>query len=518
MADVLKLCHLCSYRPSGAETTCPRDGAWLVAEAEHSRFPADAYLGRILSQTYAVERVLGQGGMGRVYAGTDVRLGRKVAIKVLLPGVEDRDRAMRRFVREAKAAAALGHQHIVVLFDVGELGDGSVFLIMEHLEGETLRDRLRRVGPLPFPEAASIIGQAAKALTAAHAASLVHRDLKPDNIMLLRRDDRDDFVKVLDFGLAKPVSEDADEAVSLTQANIALGTPAYMSPEQARARPVDYRSDIYSLGMVAYAAVCGHAAFQGPAHAIVVAQASDPPPPPSMHRPDLPPGGEAAILRVLAKDPAARFDTAEAFARAFAAGVLRSSAEVERALLTPGKPPPAVGDSPPGAGPLTRAVAGLGTSPTTLRSAAAEVAPASAPSGPPARRRSLRPGVVAMVAALVLAVGAGAAFLSSGPRRHREVPVRGATSGSGTEPAPAALPPQAALPAPAADAGHEEPDAGAPAEAETKAAPLPTAKTSQAKKATRALRPAPAPPRASAPPAKPKAKPGERGLNDLLDL
>ncbi len=187
-----KVCHRCGYQPSGDEATCPKDGAWLVAAAEHARDPGEPCLGRILSQTYAVERVIGQGGMGRVYAGRDVRLGRRIAIKVLLPGVEERARAIRRFAREAKAAAALGHQRIIVLSDVGELDDGSVFLVMEYLDGETLQARIRRLGQLPFEQAASVIGQTAKALKAAHDAGLVHRDLKPENIMLLRRDDRDD--------------------------------------------------------------------------------------------------------------------------------------------------------------------------------------------------------------------------------------------------------------------------------------------------------------------------------------
>src|SRR5262245_45841612 len=239
---------------------------------------------------YRITSLIGRGGMGEVYAADDTRLGRKVAIK-LLPGslAHDPER-LKRFTQEAKAASALNHPSILTIYDVDEV-DGHPFLVSEFIDGQTLRDRLRR-GGLTLRESLDIAGQVANALAAAHAAGIVHRDVKPENIMLRE----DGLAKLLDFGLAKVALDlsATDETVAAvgpeTTPGLVMGTTQYMSPEQARGRKVDARSDIFSLGIVLYEMAAGRPPFTGetPSDLIAAILHYEPPPleaaPPELER------------------------------------------------------------------------------------------------------------------------------------------------------------------------------------------------------------------------------------------
>ncbi len=449
----MPVCPVClEALPEGA-TACPTHLC-----------PPDPLIGEVLAGAYCIERCIGQGGMGRVYAGEDTRLGRKVAIKVMMPVAEERERTFRRFQREARAIAALGHQHIVTVHDIGQVEDGQIYLVMEYLPGETLQDRIGRMGQLLSPDVASIVAQTAKALGVAHREGMVHRDLKPENIMLIVRDDRDDFVKILDFGLAKPYDPDAAKQSMVTQVGVAMGTPAYMSPEQARGLDVDHRSDIYALGMVTYHMLCGRPAFEGPPQAVSMAQVMEEPPPPKTLRPELSDQAQAVLLKCLAKRPGSRFGTADEFAAAFVNAVAADTGQVQAILGGPGASMPALEPvlpkgAPGGRGPLTGAVAELRAPPTTLSGAVGEV---STLQTRPHRRR-LWPAF-AVVGALVLGAGGAAGVLLSRRTPSESPPAASAGAAKKKDPsAREAAPPAkevAAAPTPPADAGVAGADTG----------------------------------------------------------
>jgi tRNA A-37 threonylcarbamoyl transferase component Bud32 len=265
---------------------------------------------RILSERYRVEETLGEGGMARVYRGTDQVLGRTVAIKVLADRHAGDDKFVTRFRREAQAAAALNHPNVVSVFDTGDDGQAH-YIVMEYVEGETLADLLRRERPLDPGLAARIAEEVATALHAAHDRQLVHRDVKPGNVMI----DREGRIKVMDFGIARAAADD-----TLTATGTVLGTASYLSPEQARGDPVDARSDIYSLGCVLYEMLSGRAPFTGDsAVSIAFRHVNDRPDPPSVHHPGIPPELEAVTMRALEKDPARRQQSAEELRQALAA-------------------------------------------------------------------------------------------------------------------------------------------------------------------------------------------------------
>jgi beta-lactam-binding protein with PASTA domain/tRNA A-37 threonylcarbamoyl transferase component Bud32 len=256
---------------------------------------------RVLNGRYEIDSVLGQGGMAKVFRGTDQVLGRTVAIKVLSPQFADDAQFVARFRREAQAAAALNHPNIVGVFDTGSQGDVN-FIVMEYVEGRTLRDVIRGEGPLHPQRAVEIADSVAKALESAHEAGMVHRDIKPGNIMLTS----DGEVKVMDFGIARTSTGD-----TLTQTAAVLGTASYLSPEQAQGQSVDLRSDIYSLGCVLYEMVTGRPPFSGDSPvAIAYKHVKDDPAAPSQINPDVPGDLEAVILKSMAKNPANRYQTA----------------------------------------------------------------------------------------------------------------------------------------------------------------------------------------------------------------
>jgi serine/threonine-protein kinase len=247
---------------------------------------------------YRLVRQIGSGGMGVVYEAEDTRLGRRVAVKVLPPDYGRDPRAKQRFVREARTASALDHPNLCTVYDIGD-SDGRLFLVLAFYEGETLRERLRR-GPLPSAEARAVAVQVARGLARAHEVGITHRDIKPANVMLTLRGE----AKVLDFGIAKLAGD-----VTLTGG--AWGTPAYMSPEQARGQPVDGRSDVWALGVLLYEMLAGRRPFEGDdAQVVLSAVLTQEPEPLTRLRPEVPPDLARAVTKALAKDPAHRYTSA----------------------------------------------------------------------------------------------------------------------------------------------------------------------------------------------------------------
>lgn len=264
-----------------------------------------------LGDAYTIEGEIGRGGMGVVYRARDERLQRRVAIKVLPPELAFSSEIRQRFTREAQTAARLSHPHIVPIHDVGE-GQGIVYFVMGLIEGESLAARIRRRGRVPAEETRRIIRETADALSAAHAMSVIHRDIKPDNILLEGTRGR---VMVTDFGIAKALS--AASGSTLTSAGMAIGTPSYMSPEQAAGeREIDGRSDVYSVGIVAYQMLSGELPFNAPTVAgILMKQITETAPLLHERFPDVPEDLSLAVARCLEKDPENRWPSADSLRR-----------------------------------------------------------------------------------------------------------------------------------------------------------------------------------------------------------
>jgi serine/threonine-protein kinase len=365
-------------------------------------------------------KLLGSGGMGDVFLAEHVLLGRKMAVKVLKSDLSQNQEVVQRFQQEAMAAGQIGQENIVSVTDFGHTADGAFFFVMEALAGETLSALLVREKSLPVGRAVSILLQVSRALIAAHAQGIVHRDLKADNVMVMPRDDGTDLVKVLDFGISKV----ANAGGRVTQMGVVMGTPDYMSPQQARGEAVDHRTDIYSFGVLAYELLTGSVPFQA-AHAVGVMyrQIHETPAPPSMRAPQakIPPVLEGLILKALQKDP----DHRQA-----------SMTELRDTLLTlapgGGGAPVATSREPV----LSPSVVPGNYAPTLVGRAAAS-ASTSQPVAPGRRRRVLA-GIALATVGLALAGAAVFAFSS----RH-------AANGGGALPAPTPLaPPLASAPPP----------------------------------------------------------------------
>ncbi|WP_437726691.1 serine/threonine-protein kinase [Sorangium sp. So ce861] len=279
--------------------------------------PGDVLLGK-----YTIERVLGQGGMGTVLAARHRELGELFAIKLLLPQALANTNATERFVREARAAVRLKGDHVVRVHDVGKLETGAPYMVMEHLVGSDLQQVVLDRGPLPVDEAVDYVLQACEAVAEAHAHGIVHRDLKPANLFLTRRPNGAPWVKVLDFGISKQLSPDH---IDLTKSGALIGSPFYMSPEQmVRARRVDTRSDIWSMGVVLHHLVTGKLPFPAEDLTEVVAHVlQEEPIPPSQQRPGLPGEVDTVVALCLQKRPEHRFQTIDELAAALR--VLRST-------------------------------------------------------------------------------------------------------------------------------------------------------------------------------------------------
>ena len=328
-----KLCPQCGTRYEGDNRFCTLDGATLVAEN-----PADSLTGSVLADRYLIDRKLGEGGMGEVYLAEHIRMKRKVAVKVMRAWLTKDPAAIGRFHREAENASQITHPNVAGVYDFGETDQGLVYLAMEFVEGEPLTAILDREKVLNHIRASDIVSQISDALAAAHSLGILHRDLKPDNVMIGRTRARTDLVKLLDFGIARVMGR---ETQHFTSTGLIIGTPEWMSPEQIAGDKLDARSDIYTLGLMAFRMLTGEGAFSGAtSQEVLLSKMTKPPRRLQDVRPDVdwPEDLQAAMDKVLATDPNARYDDALLFAADFYAGVsalpMTPSAEEYYALLT----------------------------------------------------------------------------------------------------------------------------------------------------------------------------------------
>ena len=356
---------------------------------------------------YLIKSKLGEGGMGAVYLGEHPLIGKRVAVKVLLEELSAKEDIVQRFFNEAKAVNDIGHQNIV---DFGKIKlegtpNDTVYFIMEFLEGDGLNSRLRRTG-LSLAETMHVMEQCCSALLASHAKGIVHRDLKPENIYLCPRGGDKNFVKILDFGIAKLTGDGGMGQSQKTRTGLVIGTPAYMSPEQCEGKgQIDHRSDVYSMGVVMYELLTGRVPFPGEGFGeVLVAHLTKTPEPPSQLNPDIKPEIEAIVLHAIEKDRNRRFQNMDEFHSALKDPAAHMMAYRPLPGYTPsngpsfGDNPTVVGQARPTGGPMT----GVGARPTTLSGAAGEVEGGGGSSKTP---------VFIGLAVLLAAGGAGAFFL-----------------------------------------------------------------------------------------------------------
>jgi serine/threonine protein kinase len=299
--------------PQGLGDVTPTSGP-----LDFSRPGEDPRVGTTIGGRYHVRRLCGEGAMGRVYEAHHIDIGRRVAIKVLHASFHTAADMVERFRREARAASKIGHANIIDVTDSGTTSDGAFYFVMEYLDGINLEELIVREGALPVERALVIAAQITRALEAAHAADVIHRDLKPANVMLVNRKGEDDFVKVLDFGISKDLDVAVgDRHAALTRPNVAIGTPAYMSPEQAAGRPADALTDVYAVGGLLYEMLTAQAPCAGEdAMEVLRRKANEDPPPIGSLRPGLPRYVEHLVMGALARMPEDRHPSMSALKEA----------------------------------------------------------------------------------------------------------------------------------------------------------------------------------------------------------
>lgn len=312
-------CPLCGRHYSADMQVCPEDNSPLQADVTVAgEIPVDPLIGRTLDDKYLLVERLGIGGMGTVYRARHLLIDRAVAVKVLNPRFVEDEAAQVRFRREAKAAGRLQHANAVGVTDFGRTSDGYVYIVMELLEGRTLREVLAKEAPLDTARAVALMLQTAAAVAAAHEAGIIHRDLKPANIFIVQNSEVPAVVKVLDFGIAKLATDsgDDDDPKTLTLVGVMIGTPRYMSPEQCDGAELTPAADVYSLGVILYEMLSGVVPFSGTSPlAIAMKHASERPRPPHELVPSIPPALEEVVLHALEKRPEDRPANAAEFRR-----------------------------------------------------------------------------------------------------------------------------------------------------------------------------------------------------------
>lgn len=267
----MRICPSCHTRYEGDVAFCVRDGTPLQLDRR-----GESFIGRVLADTYRIERRIGEGGMARVFLAHHTRMGRPAAVKIIREGLIADPDMIARFKREASTASQIMHPNVAAIFDFGDAGDGYLFLAMEYVEGEPLSALLDREGRLPPRRAAGIAWQVADALTAAHDLGIIHRDLKPENVMLGRHREGSDLAKVVDFGVARIAGASGNR---VTSTGIVIGTQDYMSPEQLAGESLDARSDVYALGILAFHMLTGRRPFHGRTHQEALLERLQAPPP-----------------------------------------------------------------------------------------------------------------------------------------------------------------------------------------------------------------------------------------------
>ena len=299
---VLKVCPHCGTEYETAARFCPADGTALRPKG------SDSLIGSVLAERYHILKRIGEGGMGRVYLGEHVKMNRQCAIKVMSPALVNDAESASRFAREASSAARIIHPNVAAVFDYGE-SDGLVYLVMEYVDGEPLSRLLAREAPFALERAVDLARQIADGLGAAHELGLVHRDLKPDNILVTRSKSGREVAKVVDFGIAKAMQEGAGEA--LTRTGLVIGTPEFMSPEQLLGDPVDARSDLYALGCILHLMLTAAPAFEAPTREqMIKRRLSENPPHAQELDPGIPDSIDRVIVKLLARAPDDRYGSA----------------------------------------------------------------------------------------------------------------------------------------------------------------------------------------------------------------
>jgi len=413
----------------------------VLAHAGEGDEPFDPRIGTLLGEHYRILERLGAGGMGTVYLVVHVHLKKKFAAKILNPDTAKRPDALARFQQEAVSASKLDHENIVDIVNFGVSDDGTLYLVMEYLRGETLNQILAK-GALSVPDTVRVAVPVCRALAAAHNAGIVHRDLKPENVFIARRSGARHVVKILDFGVSK-IKEGALAERRLTQTGDVLGSPLYMSPEASRGdADVDGRADIYAIGVMLFEMLTGRVPFTADNYLqVLYKHIQEPPPAPRSLRPELPPALDEVVLRALAKEPAARYHRMEDLEAALIAAApgVDLTAPISQAVspVSTSIDAPIVGSSSGANAPAAMPIP-----------VAAELAPAHVP--PRRSRRSLRAIGAGFVGTVALLAAGGFYFLSA-PAPTKVTPVNYAARGAGAyeRPAEPAAPPRAATPTPA---------------------------------------------------------------------
>jgi eukaryotic-like serine/threonine-protein kinase len=429
-----------------------------------------AFAGAVLVGKYRLEEVIGVGGMGSVWLATHMGLNQQIALKLVSSQFAKSSDALKRFDTEAKAAAKIKSRHVPQVYDNGVLEDGTPFLAMELLHGETLFSRVHRGGPVPLPEAVMIIEHCCRGLGRAHSLGIIHRDIKPENIFLAHSVDDDNYVvKVLDFGIAKIKNPlEAGEQAN-TRTGSLLGTPMFMSPEQARGlRTIDHRTDLYSLGLVTYMMFTGNIAFNGETLGELLLQICTQPLPSLLAgAPWLPPAMETWFQKACAREPDGRFPTAQAFIDSMRIAGGLSMSHASNVPLAPGSSPGVVAISMPMGrppGPMD-----LRPPPTMSEATRPRVAPLPNPTpsansavafdgtiaAPAPGGRGKMVAVVAAVAVLAI-VGVGVMLAS---RHHEAAPSAAASPVPAPAPSPTVSAPAATALAPTDTASAAAPSA-----------------------------------------------------------
>ncbi len=494
-----RLCPICGRVCDSRR--CPDDGFPTVRQSFLEEATGDARAGEVFAERYAIERMIGKGGFGRVYLATQLGIDRPVALKTLHAEHLREPRHLRRFLLEAKSASRLSSPHVVRVYDFGiDDETGTPFLALEYLRGRTLTSLIARDAPLAPAPAAALLAQVCRALVDAGAEGIVHRDLKPDNIFLMHTREGGEFLKVMDFGIAKVVGADSSESDGLTDTGMAVGTPRYMAPEQVKSQPVDFRTDLYALGCILTELLTGAPPFQATDRTTLLTQHMEKPPPPL---PDPLPSGEAlpealAVLHraLLCKEPHGRPASAAALLTVLEAVEAGREVDPEKELRKPARPTrpameaeaasvlpptPAPVDSPT-AQRTTRAITDPSTPAASLEepqqlepeaalAATSEVdwSPAAGEAGPSAKKHVRRVGAAAV--ALVVAVAVAAlAWPGDEANGTRQRPPEAKTAEIVTQPATTAPEPEQAAPVqmaiepPATEPPAPEPPATEPPE------------------------------------------------------
>lgn len=304
----MKICAQCQAEFDDEQRFCPHDGTSLDSSPTETELEPDPMFGRSVANRFTITGLIGEGGMGTVYSAVQEAVGRDVALKVIRRELIADERFVERFKREAQAVSRLKSPNTVTLYDFGQDDDGMLFLVMERLEGETLKERMASTGRLPWKTAINIARQIGESLAEAHDQGIIHRDLKPDNIFLTKEATGRELVKVVDFSISR-FKQPPDDHETLTQAGTSLGTPGYMSPEQAQGQRVDGRSDLYSLGVMLYELISGRPPFEADSTVILLSKhITEKVNPIARTAPEvaLPRGVDAFILRLLEKSPRQR--------------------------------------------------------------------------------------------------------------------------------------------------------------------------------------------------------------------